>query len=241
MELDILNKENLDSSITNEKSSGFDAINTPIKRGMYVCPKVVMSPYYEYEYSNYSGSLLINKANLLPRTNIGSTAMPIPVSTPTVSGGIATGTFAATAPIGSLNPNFNTGLFSSPASNLPFAPISPMGLHPTISTQSYTPTPLVTPSNTPTNVPNSISTSVNAPKANTSAAMPIMPMGGGGGGSVAPSSSEESNSEQAPVASAMKTAGVTKKGLSKEAKIGLLVLVAIGGYYAYKNGLLSKI
>jgi hypothetical protein len=39
----------------------------------------------------------------------------------------------------------------------------------------------------------------------------------------------------------MKTVDVAKKGLSKETKIGLLVLVAIGGYYAYKKGLLGKI
>jgi hypothetical protein len=236
MELDILNKENLDSSITNEKYSGFNAINVPIKRGMYVCPKVVMSPYYEYEYSNYSGSLLINKANLLPKTNIGSTATPIPVSSPTVSGGLATGTFTAVAPIGSLNPNYNSGL-SSPVSNLPFSPINPIGVNTTIASQSYTPTPLVIPTANTTSAPSN----VNAPKANTPAAMPIMPMGGGVGGGVASPASEESNPEQAPIANAMKTVDVAKKGLSKETKIGLLVLVAIGGYYAYKKGLLGKI
>lgn len=229
MELDILNKENLDNSIMNEKISGFDAINVPIKRGMYVCPKVVMSPYYEYEYSNYSGSLLINKANLLSKPRIDSTAIPIPAPTTTSIGSIATGNLSA--PVGSINPNFNTGLFSSPVSNLPSSTINP-----TLSAQSFTPTPLVT----STNTPSSVSTSVNTP-----APMPIMPMGGGGGGSVAPtsssSSSEESNTQQAPVASAMKTADSSKKGLSKEAKIGLLFLVAIGGYYAYKKGLLSKI
>lgn len=235
MELDILNKENLDNSIMNEKISGFDAINVPIKRGMYVCPKVVMSPYYEYEYSNYSGSLLFNKANLLPRTNIGSTATPIPVSSPTSSGGLSTGTLSAVAPFSPINPNFNTGL-SSPASNLPFTPISPMGLHPTVSAQSFTPTPLVT----PTSNTNTTPTSVNIPKVNTSAPMPIMPMGGGGGG-VASTSSDESNTEQAPSASTMKTADVNKKGLSKEVKIGLVILAAIGGYYAYKKGLFSKI
>lgn len=240
MELDILNKENLDSSITNEKYSGFNAINVPVKRGMYVCPKVVMSPYYEYEYSNYSGSLLINKANLLPRTNIGSTAIPIPVSSPTVSGSIVTGTVSSALPKGSLTNVFDGGL-SSPVPNLPFNQINPIGLNPTIASQSYTPSPLVIPTNMPTSMPTSTLTSVNTPKVNTSAPMPIMPMGGGGGGSVASPASEESNTEQAPVASAMKTADVNKKGLSKEAKIGLLVLVAIGGYYAYKKGLLSKI
>lgn len=264
MELDILNKENLDSSITNEKSSGFDAINTPIKRGMYVCPKAVMSPYYEYEYSNLSGTRLVNKTNLMPRPKIGSTAIPIPVSSPNVSTGIHT----SLSPIGSLNPNFNTGLFSSPVSNVPpvtmmpslgsglhnqletpvtpnepFTPMNPLlgggllggGLN-NIPTQSYTSTPLVTPIlNTPTentqtsNIPLNDIPSVGGA------------FGGGGGGGVSAPASEESNTEQTPVASAMKTADVTKKGLSKEVKIGLLVLVAIGGYYAYKKGLLSKI
>lgn len=234
MELDILNKENLDSSITNEKSSGFNAINAPIKRGMYVCPKVVMSPYYEYEYSNYSGSLLINKANLLPKTTIGSTATPIPVSSPTVSGGIITGTVSAVAPKGSITNVFDSGL-SSPVPNLPYNTTNPI-LNPTIPAQSYMPTPLVIPTANTTSAPSN----VNAPKANTPAAMPIMPMGGGGGGVASPAS-EESNPEQAPIANAMKTVDVAKKGLSKEAKIGLLVLVAIGGYYAYKKGLLGKI
>lgn len=231
MELDILNKENLDSSITNEKSSGFNAINAPIKRGMYVCPKVVMSPYYEYEYSNYSGSLLINKANILPKTSIGTTAIPIPVPTTTLSGGIS-----AVAPKGSTNTNvFDTGL-SSPIPNLPVNPISSVGINTTIASQSYTPQSLVVPTANTTSAPSN----VNAPKANTPAAMPIMPMGGGGGGVASPAS-EESNPEQAPIANAMKTVDVAKKGLSKEAKIGLLVLVAIGGYYAYKKGLLGKI
>ncbi len=239
MELDILNKENLDSSITNEKSSGFDAINNPIKRGMYVCPKVVMSPYYEYGYSNYSGSLTGIRTALAPKTSIGSTAIPIPISTPTVSLVTPRGISESTPKV-SLNPNSNTGL-SSPTSYTPFTPMSPMGLNPVLLSQSHTPTPLVTTNNAPTSTPTSTPTSI-LDSVNTPAPMPIMPMGGGGGGGgVALPSSEESNPEEAPVLSTMKTADVNEKGLSKEVKIGLLVLVAIGGYYAYKKGIFSKI
>lgn len=238
MELDILNKENLDSSITNEKSSGFDAINTPIKRGMYVCPKVVMSPYYEYEYSNYSGSLTGIKTALAPKTSISSTAIPTPISTPTVSLVTPRGILESTPKV-SLNPNSNTGL-SSP---IPFTPMSPMGLNPVSLSQSHTPTPLVTTNNAPTSTPTSTPTSI-LDSVNTPAPMPIMPMGGGGGGVALPSSEEsvtdEAATEQAAVSSGMRVADVNKKILSKEAKIGLLFLVALGGYYAYKKGIFSK-
>ena len=91
MELDILNKENLDNGIMNNEYSEINAINVPIKRGMYVCPKIVMSPYYEYEYSDYSGSTLFNRANLSPKTSIGSTATVIPTSAPNISAGATLG------------------------------------------------------------------------------------------------------------------------------------------------------
>lgn len=224
MELDILNKSNLDDSIINDNYSGFNAINVPIKRGMFVNQKSVISPFYQYENSNFSGFIRGTRVatSIAPKTSIGLSAIPIAsptLSTPTLSTGIS---FE--------NPSPSSLGQSSPTLSTPFSPINPMqGGATNVLSQSYTPTPLVTttPTNTPTNIPSPMNT---------------MPMGGGGGGGggVASPSSEEAATEQAAVSSGMRVADVNKKSISKEAKIGLLILLAIGGYYAYKKGVFGK-
>jgi hypothetical protein len=233
MELDILNKSNLDDSIINDNYSGFNAINVPIKRGMFVNQKSVISPFYQYENSNFSGFIKGTRVatSIAPKTSIGLSAIPIASPTTTLSGGISLDSPTLSTPTLSTgisfgNPSPSSLGQSAPTLSTPFSPINPMQGG---ATQLNNPAPLVstTPTNTPTNTPSPMNT---------------MSMGGGGGGGgVASPSSEEATNEQAAVSSGMRVADINKKSMSKEAKIGLLILLAIGGYYAYKKGVFGKV
>jgi hypothetical protein len=117
----------------------------------------------------------------------------------------------------------------------------------TTPTQTQTPTQFSTPIVAQTNIPSQPTTTTSTSSTSTTTApKPVvtgggMPMGGGGGG-VAPASKPASTTTTTTVKAPngvvqQKTTTTTfeKQGMSKGMKFGIVALLVVGGYFAYKN------
>lgn len=145
------------------------------------------------------------------------------------------------------NPNFNqpTQQYSEPivAETLPNPnfnqPVSQQYSEPIVAQTNTPSTPQTTTSSTTTTT----TTSATKPTATTTSGGGVMPMGGGGGGGVAsapkPATTTTTTTVKAPNGVVQQktttTTFETKKGMSTGMKVGIVALLLVGGYLAYKN------
>ena len=253
MELDLMNQNNLDSSISNNTYSNATALNVPIKRGKLMMARRRILPYY-----NADGDMIFAEAPIL-----SAEAAPAPVfeqasvqqnpiqeqqvfiPTETVFQ-----TSSEPAPVETIVAQTSNVPYNIPSETVQVSNTTPVNEQPVIVAESSSnpvvaadeygnpvgnvndygdpivqATPTSTTASTPTNT-------VTAPRTS----VPTMPMGGGGGGSAPASTKTTTTTQTTPSGIVTKQTVVeTKHGMSTGAKLGIVALLIVGGYFAYKN------